>query len=312
MADRAQYLAALTATNNNGFTAAEISKRIGKPGNIVRAWLSRDKAAGLVGKTEGGKYYVISNEALVAEIQKLKRNSATGGSTGGSRGQGPATPQLCRLHNLQFYAKIPGGSTATLPPLLSGWDEKGKAPNTRRWQLSGPVPGLGVGCKVQVSAGPERAGIQIWLDPVFCNSYKIHDQLEASHAAAQDTLKWLSYQYKLDVALLEIRRQEHFAIKIPVTEGYRLQKLYGMREGKVWINSEWWIDASYGDELETANERAFSELMDGLQKVGKVDEAQGRIEKAVNELLGYFKMADNPAMANRPQPPKDHEPGGYA
>jgi hypothetical protein len=300
MADRLTYLAALQATDRQPFRPKDLAKTIGRESNIVRAWLSKDKKAGLVELTQLGFYRIISKEKLAAEIIKLKRNGATGGSSGGSR-QPPKNPQLCRLHNVQFFAVIPGYNVNNITGKVSSWEEKAPGPGTRRWELY-PVamPGTGTNCKIQLSAGKNKASLQIWVMPIFTNSYKLFDQLEAVHDAAQRLVRILAFDYKFSIALLEIKRSEHFAIKIPVRESHRIAKTgFKMVGGKLWVNQDWWIDESYGNELETANEKAFGDLMDGLQKVGG-------IETQVSEIHSMLARVLNPQPTRQPT---RHEPG---
>jgi len=283
------------------FKPIDIAKKIDRKSNIIRAWLSQDKKAGLVEKTELGFYIITNKESITKELQRLKRKGAKLGSSQGSskpKKRKSKTPQLCRLHNVQFYALIPGYTINNIPQKLNTWDELGQGPGTRRWELYPVViPDVGSNCKIQVSAGRHKASLQMWLSPVFTNSHKLIDQLEAVHDAAQKTIRILAHEYKFNISLLEVKRPGHFAIKIPIRQTDKITATgFKMVGGKVWVNEDWWIDQSYGNELETANEKAFGELMDGLQKVGG-------IEERVEDIFNLLNKALNKQPKAAPVPP---------
>ena len=284
IASRKNYLAVIQAKDGS-FRPCDISKMTGIKPNKIRSWLSRDYKAGLVDRTDAGKYIIIDIELIRKEIEKIDRNTATKGSTWGSTLK-PKNAQLCRLHDIQYYSRLPYNINSHLDFLkkqLDDWDRGKDAPGSAHFFKETPLPKLNAMGKFHVAVGKRKAALQMWLNPIYTNSFKIFDQLESVHESAQHSLKWISQEYRLDVALLEARRSGHFAIKIPVKEGWRLSKLgYKMKGGKVWINQDWWIDASYGHELETANELAFGDLLDGMQKVPE-------LEKGVNEILAILK-----------------------
>jgi hypothetical protein len=172
----------------------------------------------------------------------------------------------------------------TLRVALDDW-RRNETPGVVHWFKEAAVEGLKARAKFHIALGPRRSSIQIWINPIFINSFKLFEILNAVHDSAQQTLRWLSKNYKLEFGLLEARKEKHFAIKIPIKEGWRLGELgYGLRNGKVWINEDWWIDESYGHELETANEVAFKELVELPGEVKGMRSTLDKILDGINSL----------------------------
>lgn len=248
---------------------AEVAKELGIGAGTGRVWMNRLADSGILEKIEKGQYILRDRDALISLVEKSKRNSVTGGTTGG--GRTPAvemTPQPCRLHDIQYTARLVNATAETLKGRLLDWQTVLGTPGSAHYVYDGPLGETGISAKMHIAAGPRKATIQIWMAPIFCNGYKLKEQLDTVCSAAQMTLAWVARQYNVHVALLEAKRSGHFAIRIPVKHGWVLGKLgYGARAGKVWVTDEWWIDASYNDELETAHEEAFSTLLDGLRDI---------------------------------------------
>jgi hypothetical protein len=266
---RGRFLVRLIAKEGELLKQAELAKEVGLDGGKVRVWMSRFHESGLLDKIAPGEYVVRDRDAIVILIEKLKRNSVTRGSTGGGRHPAVETvAQPCRLHDIQYTARLVNANVETLRGRLLDWQEVAGTPGSGHWVFDGFLGDTGISAKMHIAAGPRKATIQIWMAPIFCNGHRLKAHLDAVCSAAQVTLAWVGRQYNIHVALLEAKRSGHFAIRIPVKSGWVLGKLgYGVRAGKVWITDEWWIDASYNDELETAHEESFSALLDGLKEI---------------------------------------------
>jgi len=300
IADRLNYLSAIQNTKGKSFRACDLAKQLNIDAAKIRVWLSRDSKKGIVRKTDGKKWAIISLKLVTNEIERIKRNNVTRTTCQGStKPKKEPTAMLCRLHNVQFFAKLIGEDITTIPKKIK-WDERKPGPGSDRWIINRvTVPELLCNAKIVISAGKQKASLQAYFQPFYTNGLKLFDQLEAVHNAAQQLLNLLSHDFNLTTSLLEIKRKKHFAISIPVKEGWRLAKMdYGLRGGKVWVNKNWWIDQSHGHELETANAVAFQEL---VELPGQVD----GMKEGILEILNILKKPPEPATD--PPPPTGEE-----
>ena len=285
MANRVNYLAAIQATDGRSFAPIDIAKGTKLDPAKVRVWLSRDKVRGLVETTEEGKWKVINNEKVGKEIERVRRNSVTGGSTPGSTRDGRRT-QLCRLHGIEYKSNLTSENQETMLEKLKGWDHNSSPGVHHFWFKNVALPGLNCNGTYHVAAGRRKCTLQLFIDPLWTNSWKLFDQLEAIHDTAQQALRLLAIEFKVHVTLLEVTREGHYAISIPAKEGWRLAKIgYSKKSrGKLWVTEDWFIDESYGDELETMRAQAFGDLMRGLQKVGTIEAKLDNIEQMLKRV----------------------------
>jgi len=285
MSGRVSYLAAIQATEGRVFTPIDIARNTQNSPGKVRVWLSRDRKSGIVESQEEGKYRIVSVEKVSSEISKIQRNSATKGSSKGGR-RDLRSAQLCRLHAIEYKARLVGESRESLQRKLEGWKHNLSSGADHYWMKNLPLPGLGCNGTYHIAVGNKRATLQLFIDPLWSNSWKLFDQLEAIHQTAQLALKVLAYEHKIQVALLEVSREGHFAISIPAKEGWKLSKIGYKKKtgGKIWVTEDWFIDESYGAELETMRAQAFGDLMTGLQKVGSIDDKLTSIEARLAKM----------------------------
>lgn len=296
---RSRLLCRLIAVEGERLKQSKVAEELKIDPGEVRVWMYRMAKQGYVEKVGIGEYVVTDREGIVKLIDELKRNSVTPPTPQGRGVDEKRTPTPCRLHDIQYKANLPGDDLKSLNEKLGDWERAAPAWNSQTWTKVAPFPSMGCYGQLNIAAGKKRSTLQMFLNPIYCNSYKLFDQLEAVHLSAQSALQWISRQYLIQVALLEARRSGHFALKIPLREGWRPDKLgYEMRGGRLWITQDWWIDQSYGHELETAQADAFKELI----------ETPGEV-KALNKKVDILLSRSEPRKVDAYAPDNKDVPG---